>query len=157
MRDFLFVHIPKTGGRSVYDALKSSNSDYYFIGSDSHCSIQDYIELYGADYVDNAFKFTIVRNPWDRAWSYFKFFILGKKIDVEKYFYNFDQWIIDNVPYLNTDYFPATGKPWSKKDRWAGKGVTHTFKDIDFLTDAYGVLKVDYFLKFENIQNDFNN
>ncbi len=58
----LFVHVPKAAGLSVYQALDMDRPP------DTHatataCQIADQA------FFDNAFKFAVVRNPWDRLVS----------------------------------------------------------------------------------------
>lgn len=64
---FVFVHIPKTAGRSILSAL----------GIKFHCQhlrMVDYEEKLGAAELAKRFKFAVVRNPWDRAVSVYHFF-----------------------------------------------------------------------------------
>ena len=61
-KDFVFVHIQKTAGKSIRQALglkKGAN----------HNSAQQWLNEYTVDEWNNAFKFTFVRNPWDRLLS----------------------------------------------------------------------------------------
>lgn len=69
----LFVHIPKTAGKSIRKALGpfkevknkiTKNNNYHSTYSHCESSIKDF---------DSYFKFTVVRNPWDRACSWFFF------------------------------------------------------------------------------------
>ena len=70
----IFVHIPKTAGTSIIKRIESlspvtevknnlAKNDFYH-STYSHCkeSIKD---------LQSYFKFTVVRNPWDRACSWF--------------------------------------------------------------------------------------
>lgn len=73
---FVFIHIPKTAGASLTLAL-SKNYTLETISNDRtenknfHSTAKDYIDL-KLDY-KNKFKFSIVRNPWDRATSWYFF------------------------------------------------------------------------------------
>lgn len=58
----IFIHVPKTAGRSVGRAL--------FDRPGHHVSIKRYY-LFEPQKTDRFFKFTIVRNPWDRLLSAF--------------------------------------------------------------------------------------
>ena len=56
----IFVHISKTGGTSVEAALG--------IRHDLHTA-RELISVYGEYAWDEAFTFSFVRHPWDRAYS----------------------------------------------------------------------------------------
>jgi hypothetical protein len=84
---FIFIHIPKTGGNSLTEFLKDLSThkiiygDNHF-GKNKSISIMDkgidikhfplilYKKFY-ADKFQEYFKFTIVRNPYDRIMSLF--------------------------------------------------------------------------------------
>lgn len=64
--DLTFIHIPKCGGTSVYHGLKEKKLNGKQIGG-VHSRTHDYDE--GIEYVVS------VRNPYDRFYSYFHFYI----------------------------------------------------------------------------------
>jgi hypothetical protein len=84
-RDALFVWIPKTAGTSAFDALKpfgfrrlnSVEAAATFEGRGfvtfGHMSIRHLVEadLVPSDFVDRAFVYTFVRDPYERAASLF--------------------------------------------------------------------------------------
>ena len=92
----IFTHIPKTAGSSVTNIIKrapgknsnkpenSSNNNYR---RRHDLTIEDYKNLTDTEIFDEYFKFSIVRNPWDRFASVYNFFmiILGK----DQHFRNF--------------------------------------------------------------------
>jgi len=65
---FIFVHIPKTGGMSVLNSMSCWDPIY-------HESIESDIDKIKEkkENPDDYFKFTIIRNPWDRIVSNFFF------------------------------------------------------------------------------------
>ncbi|MEM6484042.1 MAG: sulfotransferase family 2 domain-containing protein [Pseudomonadota bacterium] len=86
---FLFVHIPKTGGNSVQDALRAyaddeiitphkhqdgierfelSNKSY---GTKKHATFAEYSLAVGREELASLFKFSTIRNPWDRMVSFY--------------------------------------------------------------------------------------
>lgn len=135
MRNYIFIHVPKTGGRSISTALNHIDIE--------HKSIKSNIQSFGKKYVDNTFKFTVIRNPWDRMWSFFKFFILDKRPDLEKYYYDFNQWILDGCPVTTKNN--TTNTPVSI-------GLDH----MSFYKDDSNTIKIDYFIRFENLQSGFD-
>lgn len=86
---FLFIHIPKTAGNSIQNILKDYSeeklvcvaphqdgverfevrSDDYTIHK--HSTLSDYHQQLGSDVIDGLFKFTCVRNPWERMISFY--------------------------------------------------------------------------------------
>lgn len=86
---FLFLHIPKTGGNSVQDALRPWSDDQIVslaphqdgverfevrsgrYKTQKHSVLADYRREYGAQLFDGLFRFTCVRNPWERVVSFY--------------------------------------------------------------------------------------
>ncbi len=91
-RQYIFVHIPKTGGTSLSLALEAkAMKDDILIGDTpkakkrrkrykdiqvsgrlwKHARLTDIYGLVTQEQIENYFVFTIVRNPWDRIVSYY--------------------------------------------------------------------------------------
>ncbi|SDC39464.1 sulfotransferase family 2 domain-containing protein [Ruegeria marina] len=91
-RGYIFVHIPKTGGTSLALALEArAMKDDILIGDTpkarrrrgrlrgaqargrlwKHSTLADIDGLIAPDVLSGLFAFTLVRNPWDRAVSYY--------------------------------------------------------------------------------------
>ena len=86
---FLFVHIPKTAGNSIQSVLRDYSEDElvalrkeqdgierfglrnpkYRIKK--HSTLSEYYDALGDEQFRNLYKFTCVRNPWDRMVSYY--------------------------------------------------------------------------------------
>jgi hypothetical protein len=86
---FLFVHIPKTAGNSIQTALRDYSEDQlvalrkeqdgierfglrnpnYKIKK--HSALAEYRDALGNEQFRDLYKFTCVRNPWDRMVSYY--------------------------------------------------------------------------------------
>lgn len=67
-RKAIFVHIPKCGGMAVGTAL-------FGHGRLSHRPIKDYQVIFTPEEFETFYKFTVVRNPWDRlvsGWHYLR-------------------------------------------------------------------------------------
>src|SRR5437868_3464466 len=67
----IFVHIPKSAGISIRHSLS--------LNLGSHTTLARYRSLLPPRVFENCFKFTFVRNPWDRLVSAFLFLKKGGK------------------------------------------------------------------------------
>lgn len=81
---FLFVHIPKTGGTSLFSMFRDRCSREEYVGEkwvsekgtnhrSFHASAQSYIDHFGKKTFDNAFTFAVVRHPLAKQVSNFFF------------------------------------------------------------------------------------
>lgn len=135
--DILFIHVPKTAGRSILTAIGDLPAAH-------HMNIRQYIEMYGKQKVLSMFKFTVVRNPWDRAFSVWRYFV-REKPEFEKYKDNFGLWI------------------WDKKQAFLARHpsdvISSTNQQLDHMEwykDINGFLRMDCYLRYEHLKEDFN-
>lgn len=88
-KNFLFVHIPKTGGNSIQSILRDYSEDAIVINSpiqdgverfgilnqkygfNKHTPLSQYKKLLPPDLYTRLFKFACLRNPWDMMISYY--------------------------------------------------------------------------------------
>ncbi len=146
----LYVHIPKTAGQSIEQFFMDrlgldweTDRDRLLLGNNadpargteklSHLSAIEYTRC---GYVDQAtfdelFKFSFVRNPWERIVSEYRY---------RNYFHHrsFRDFLQHRLPQPG----------WSDKYR-------HIMPQYDMLHDADGQLQVDFVGRFENLQADF--
>lgn len=85
--NWLFIHIPKTGGNSLQSVLWHASEDRLLSGgfrdgierfelqgrytSRKHATLQEYANVLPPEIFERLLKFTIVRDPWARAISYY--------------------------------------------------------------------------------------
>jgi hypothetical protein len=130
---FLFVHIPKTAGNSIQSVLRGYSEDQLVAlrkeqdGIErfglrnpryklkKHSTLREYHDGLGDEQFRNVYKFTAVRNPWDRMVSYYftptqnpetwnrkKFReIIAKAVSVQDYLRLHDG---EDDPFGNVDY-----------------------------------------------------
>ncbi len=139
----IFVHIPKAAGSSVAKAL--------FGESVGHRPIRRHI-AYSQELVDQYYKFTFVRNPWDRLYSGYNYFhhcigmtkhrdhrwatqMLGRFSGFEEF-----------VNGLSNPDFVKTIKQYD-----------HFRDQKDWLCDpSSGEMMMDFVGRFENLERDYN-
>lgn len=145
-RRLIFVHIQKTGGDSVCTALgKEPNCP------EKHMRAAELRNLYGAAAWDGYFKFSFVRNPWDRLVSWwanidskreafergarlnrFQAYVLGRAK-------NFGEFLTD----CGDEIDDIDGRKWVYRNQ------------RDYLCDAQGTTIVDFVGRFETLTADF--
>jgi hypothetical protein len=146
----LFVHIPKTAGMSIEQVflelvgLTWNTRAPLLLGRNDDPSLSPprLEHLKAGEYVgrghlsagqfDSYFKFSFVRNPWDRLVSEYKYRGYPVKIDFKTYLFK---------------HLPAPG--WTDT-------YCHVVPQYDFLYDEAGKLLVDFVGRYESLQADFD-
>ena len=104
--DVIKIHITKTAGTSLSKALRF-NTPNNKKGFKKHHFAREVIDLIGQDKWSSAIRFSFVRNPWDRMYSYYRFKKRKGKVvnDIEKD--SFSAWLKNMLPSME-------GKPYHK-------------------------------------------
>lgn len=183
----IFVHIPKTGGTTIQSTLTSQKPTYDTSSRAqkrrqrfSHHTLKQYAAENQKKF-DAYYKFSVVRNPWEREYSFFRFFYrnfgrpfglplkrppdheqkpIPLPITFEKYLAAVkmfketgDRTLADR---LRGDLYPfmtPRGKVISKPPSQVHGGIR--FKDQwDFLT-IDGKLKMDKIIYFEELEEGY--
>ena len=88
LKKFIFIHIPKTGGNAIQKALLPFADDLLttdnpnqdgihrfgvsnIYGLKKHATLTEYKTALDAKLFSSFFKFSCIRNPWERAISYY--------------------------------------------------------------------------------------
>lgn len=139
---FIFVHINKTAGTSIEKILKKISRNW--IGK--HHSIKKYYKLADKNHgFENYFKFTIIRNPWDRFLSLYKFRVFKNHTSLGNNTVSFKEWA-KNIYDKNPKHYDIPNE----------LQLLMLSEQLDWITDADGNIPLDFFVKFENLQQDFN-
>ncbi|WP_158774349.1 sulfotransferase family 2 domain-containing protein [Cobetia sp. L2A1] len=135
----IFVHIPKAAGTSVLAALGKTQEK----GRD-HISWQTYKKCSSRKF--NAyFKFSFVRNPYDRALSAYRYILSGGNQGAQ------DLSVAQEIAqYSSFDDFV-------ERALWKGAFRSHLLflPQSSFIMDANEVLMVDFLGYFETLEEDF--
>ena len=134
----IYVHIPKTGGISINDALWGNPGGV-------HKSIGEYARIFSPQTLEDYFKFTFVRNPWDRLVSAYVFMKSGGQHAADA------SWAQAHLDGL--DDFDSFVRHWvSSQNIYRG---IHFIPQADFLK-LHGTLAIDFIGRMENIEADFD-
>ena len=143
-KGFLFVHIPKTAGNSIQSVLRDYSEDQlvalrkeqdgierfglrnpkYKIRK--HSTLREYRDTLGEEQFRKLYRFTCVRNPWDRMVSYYFTPTQNPESWDREKFYGIISKAISIADYLRLNE--------NEKDPFAN---------------------VDYIMRFENLADDF--
>lgn len=173
MKKFIFIHIPRTAGTSMATALTDhiwafprrpagiSKWEKIIDNKSSltleHACIRQLVDrgALSSEFYENAFKFTFVRNPWDRVLSLYKHmqcdaetlfnthrkmgycFLCNAGKDKGGGFKNF-------VRYLNVVEIEKPGL-------YNRKGLSQFSPQLNWIPDD-----IDFVGRYENLKNDFD-
>jgi chondroitin 4-sulfotransferase 11 len=140
---FIFIHIPKTGGTSIEKAFKKRIK-----GGHKHLTLFDYENELKTE-IEKYFVFSVIRNPWDRLVSYWKYRQGKRHAPIDGKLNEFDKWLkfISSLDLNNLN-----GK--------TARGNIPDFRmglDLQFnsLLNKKNEININL-IRFENLQEDFN-
>ena len=145
-RKFIFIHINKCGGSTIHKLLSG--------GFGGHDDAPTYMSNYPNEF-NSYFKFTSVRNPWDKAVSFYHYHI-KRKWDLKW------DWNATNAPVF-TEFVRNTSSYTKEKQEQIFQNTpspcTYSKRmsnQLDWITDENGNIIVDYIMRLENLQEDFD-
>lgn len=129
--NFVFIHINKCGGSSIEVAL---NIPF------EHKTATQYIGEIGERRWNNIFRFSFVRNPWDRVVSHYHYRVMTNQTNMGDNIISFNEWVLQAYREENPAFYdqPQMFMPQS-----------------NWISDPDGRIIVDFVGRFENIQADF--
>lgn len=138
-RNFVFIHINKTGGTSIVGIIGKPFR--------KHLTAKEVIDAIGREKWDAAYKFSAVRNPWDKMVSHYKHNIMTNPGKMRLSgaaggdFIGFGEWL------------DCTLGP--RKDRKYYARPQHFLPQVEWLKDDRGVIAMDRIIRFETLSADF--
>ena len=154
---FIYTKISKTASGSIHGALKNIE------GKKTHCNhyhILDDINQRTKDY----FKFTFVRNPWERLVSKY-FYARRRKRKHHQNYLEGNSTFAEFAKSKGPPYGPNDTRKFSQQRRKLKHSPTlvRLFdqkspydNQLDWISDHDGNVLVDFIGRFENLQGDFN-
>ncbi len=136
----IFVHIPKAAGISVCKSLYGNLAG-------EHASVARYQYVFSKKDFYKYFKFTFIRNPWDRLFSAYTFL---KKGGINK---QDEDWASENLSKF--DSFERFVMEWVSKENISK--YVHFIPQIELLVSPNAMtIPIDFIGFFENIEDDFD-
>ncbi len=130
---YIFVHINKTAGTSIGRAIGLPLKD--------HLTAKEIIAGIGKQNWNSAYKFTVVRNPWDKVVSLYEYRRKKNKTQIASRGITFTEWVKlthgqnrDPFYYDNVKSFQA---------------------QVEWLKDDEDTIAIDFVARFETLHADF--
>lgn len=130
---FIFIHINKTAGTSIGRAIGLPVKD--------HLTAREVIARIGSQKWNQAYKFTVVRNPWDKVVSHYEYRRKKNKTQIAARRISFSDWV--KMTY---------GK---NKDTFYYNNPRSFQPQVEWLKDTDGIVLMDYIIRFEAIEEGF--
>tara|TARA_B100000519_G_scaffold201447_2_gene217002 strand:+ start:959 stop:1591 length:633 start_codon:yes stop_codon:yes gene_type:complete len=151
---FIFIHIPKTGGTSIESVFvaDAAEKDVPF----KHGNARQYQKKFSKAF-SSYFKTSVVRNPWDMVASLYSWLWHTDS--------PFNRWPKKWRSQTQTP-LDWTLNEWIKSDQFLRSSHRALSIDnphprqentqLDWISDSNGDLLIDYIMRFENLQHDFD-
>jgi len=136
-RNFVFAHVPRTGGISISGALEP----FADMPADPAIQTHDTLAVLLARHPETAghFKFGFVRNPWERLVSFYA---------------HARRYLAPTVPEMQSLDFPGMVRALDRDEPWTRR-IFAFRPQRDFFCDENGAQLGDWIGRFERLEQDF--
>ena len=132
--NYIFIHINKTAGTSIIDVIGKPFR--------KHLTSREVIKVIGQKKWDAAYKFAVVRNPWDKVVSQYKHNIKVNSSNMTNRKISFKDWVgctfgepKDEIYYARPQMF---------------------LPQVEWLKNYEGHIDMDKIIRFENLNEGIN-
>lgn len=132
-RNFIFIHIGKTAGTSITKIIGEPFQ--------KHNTAKEVIKIIGREKWDNNYKFTVVRNPWDKVFSWYKYRTQLNQSNMKTNPISFADWVACTYGENKDPYYYYRPKIFLPQVEW--------------LKNDNGEIDMDKIIRFENLKEDF--
>jgi len=130
---YIFIHINKTAGTSIGRAIGLPVKD--------HLTAKEIIARVGKQNWDAAYKFTVVRNPWDKVVSLYEYRRKKNKTQIASRGITFGEWVkLTHGQNRNSFYYD---------------NVKSFQTQLEWLKDDESITAIDFVARFETLHTDF--
>ena len=136
-RNFIFIHINKTAGTSIVSIVGKPFR--------KHLTAKEVIDAIGQEKWNAAYKFSVVRNPWDKMVSHYKHNIKTKP----KSMVGFD----GKGPIAFAEWLRLTLGPVKEKKYY--NRPQHFLPQVEWLKDYQGRITMDAIIHFESLADGY--
>jgi chondroitin 4-sulfotransferase 11 len=131
--NYSFIHINKTGGTSILNALGLDKT---------HLTCKELIDKMTLSEWNQTKSIAVIRNPWDRVVSLYHYRVKTNQSDLQVLNISFKEWCHEVYKKRNHIYYDKP-KMFQPQTSW--------------IVDYDDIVNVDFILKFEDLEQDFEN
>jgi hypothetical protein len=133
-RNYIFIHINKTAGTSIIEVIGKPFR--------KHLTAKEVINVIGQKKWDDAYKFTVVRNPWDKVVSQYKHNIKVNSSNMAEQEISFKDWLCCTLGEPRNEFYYARPQMF--------------YPQVEWLKNYQGKIDMDKVIRFENLDVGIN-